>query len=263
VQPDPTTTRRWRHRPGLAICKQLVELLGGQIGVQSVAGSGTTFSDSMPAAGVPRRQRCSHGAAAPRAAPARQFRVLVAEDNRTNQMVAAGMLAMNGCVCEFAADGVEAVRAAQRERFDLIHGLQHAGDGRLRSHRPYPPGRTALGRRTPLVAMTANTDRRCEKCLAAGMDDYLAKPITLVELRHKLEKWLPHGDHPGAVAHSAAVTPRLPPAAPRAAGNAPVDLAVFDKLREVLGDSLPHASCPIWKTPRVLDELAQAVRAAT
>jgi CheY-like chemotaxis protein len=66
----------------------------------------------------------------------------------------------------------------------------------------------ALGRRTPLIAMTANTDRRCEKCLAAGMDDYLAKPITLVELRHKLEKWLPHGDHPGAVTHSAAVTPR-------------------------------------------------------
>ena len=262
VQPDPSTTRRYGGTGlGLAICKQLVELLGGTIAVRSEAGVGTTFSFSMlcrpaqspPAADAAAPHPIAHGAAP--ALPARQFRVLVAEDNRTNQMVAAGMLAMNGCVCEFAADGVEAVRAAQRERFDLIlmdcsmpemDGYEATAHIRL--------AELALGRRTPLVAMTANTQAGdAEKCLAAGMDDYLAKPITLVELRRKLEKWLPHGGLAALAADE--------PHAARAAVNAPLDLAVFDKLREVLGDSLPHAVQPYLEdTPVCLDELEQAVR---
>jgi diguanylate cyclase (GGDEF)-like protein len=267
VQPDPSTTRRYGGTGlGLAICKQLVELLGGSIAVRSEAGVGTTFSFSVlcrPGQSQPVAIAAAHAAGhgGPRALPARQFRVLVAEDNRTNQMVAAGMLAMNGCVCEFAADGVEAVRAAQRERFDLIlmdcsmpemDGYEATAHIRL--------AELALGRRTPLVAMTANTQSGdAEKCLAAGMDDYLAKPITLVELRHKLEKWLPHGGLPGA--HSVHVGADENQAL-RAAGNAPLDLGVFDKLREVLGDALPHAVQPYLEdTPVCLDELEQAVRA--
>jgi diguanylate cyclase (GGDEF)-like protein len=272
VQPDPATTRRFGGTGlGLAICKQLVELLGGQIGVHSVPGSGTSFSFSIRCRPAPVQGELAFplravaagtsATAAPAALPAplpeRQFRVLVAEDNRTNQMVAAGMLAMNGCVCEFAADGVEAVRAAQRERFDLIlmdcsmpemDGYEATAHIRL--------AELALGRRTPLVAMTANTQvGDAEKCLAAGMDDYLAKPITLVELRQKLEKWLPHGGLPAAPQHAA-------PRTGVAAGPSPVDTAVFDKLREVLGDTLPHAVMPYLEdTPGCLDELEQAVHA--
>jgi CheY-like chemotaxis protein len=217
--------------------------------------------DSMQAC-IARANRPGHRAACAAApVPARQFRVLIAEDNRTNQMVAAGMLAMNGCVCEFAADGVEAVRAAQRDRFDLIlmdcsmpemDGYEATAHIRLAEQ--------ALGRRTPLIAMTANTQiGDAEKCLAAGMDDYLAKPITLVELRHKLEKWLPHADRrrPGEQRRGLGRIERPP----RADGPAPLDLVVFDKLREVLGDSLPHAVTPYLEDmPACLDELAQAVR---
>ncbi len=195
--------------------------------------------------------------------PARQFRVLVAEDNRTNQMVAAGMLAMNGCVCEFAANGREAVQAAERGQYDLIlmdcsmpemDGYEATAHIRLAEE--------ALGRRTPLVAMTANTQRGdAEKCLAAGMDDYLAKPITLIELRHKLEKWLPHGSDAAPNGQPAA-----PAAAPETEGErsaapaSPVDRDVFDKLRDILGATLPHALTPFLEdAPASLDELEQAV----
>nr|WP_315249180.1 EAL domain-containing protein [uncultured Duganella sp.] len=275
VQPDPGTTRRYGGTGlGLAICKQLVQLLGGDITVRSVAGSGTTFTFTMQCRAAPAQDDAAPASAAgtPPAPPLqarlpqRQFRVLVAEDNRTNQMVAAGMLSMNGCICEFAADGVEAVRAAQRERFDLIlmdcsmpemDGYEATAHIRL--------AELALGRRTPLIAMTANTQvGDAEKCLAAGMDDYLAKPITLVELRHKLEKWLPHDGVLASSNPASGKTGALPDMhnqALRASGQAPLDLEVFDKLREVLGESLPHAVTPYLEdTPVCLDQLAQAVR---
>src|SRR5471032_1184365 len=189
------------------------------------------------------------------AAPGRLYRVLVAEDNRTNQMVAAAMLAMHGCQCEFAFNGREAVDAAQRQRYDLI--LMDCSMPEMDGYEATAHIRAAeeaLGRRTPLVAMTANTQRGdAEKCLAAGMDDYLAKPITLIELRHKLDKWLPHGDaHAYATEHDAA---------PADNDLEPVDRALFGKLRELLGSTLAHAVTPFLEdTPVYLDELEQALR---
>nr|WP_229489606.1 EAL domain-containing protein [Pseudoduganella namucuonensis] len=204
-------------------------------------------------------QQAAHGAAA----SARQFRVLVAEDNRTNQMVAAGMLAMNNCVCEFASNGREAVEAAQRGRFDLI--LMDCSMPEMDGYEATAHIRTAedaLGRRTPLVAMTANTQRGdAEKCMAAGMDDYLAKPITLVELRHKLQKWLPHGL--GGATGALALAQAVPGEAAQEPSDAgPLDRAVFDKLREILGSALPHAVSPFLEdSPVYLSELEQAVQA--
>ncbi|NRR30377.1 EAL domain-containing protein [Oxalobacteraceae bacterium] len=200
-----------------------------------------------------------HRSAPALGAPARQYRVLVAEDNRTNQMVAAGMLAMNGCVCVFASNGREAVEATQRERFDLI--LMDCSMPEMDGYEATAHIRVAegeLGRRTPLVAMTANTQRGdAEKCLAAGMDDYLAKPITLVELRHKLERWLPHGGDIAA-AHDAAQDQDGGTGQDQT--NGPIDRSVFDKLREILGAALPHAVSPFLEdSPGYLDELEQAV----
>ncbi|KQX01515.1 signaling protein [Massilia sp. Root418] len=203
------------------------------------------------------------------APPARQFRVLVAEDNRTNQMVAAGMLAMNNCVCEFAANGREAVEAAKRSQFDLI--LMDCSMPEMDGYEATAHIRVAeqaQGLRTPLVAMTANTQRGdAEKCMAAGMDDYLAKPITLVELRHKLQKWLPHADlhgSPSAPGGQGAQGTQAGTGAlallPGTLDAAPIDMEVFEKLREILGAALPHAVSPFLEdSPVYLNELEQAV----
>ncbi len=186
---------------------------------------------------------------------AKDYRVLVAEDNRTNQMVAAGMLAMNGCECEFAANGREAVEAARRGSFDLI--LMDCSMPEMDGYEATAHIRNfeePLGRRTPIVAMTANTQRGdAEKCLAAGMDDYLAKPITLVELRHKLERWLTK-KAPGGQAI-------LSDAGPGEIDGSPLDNVVFDKLREILGPALPQSIAPFLEdTPAYLDQLEQAVQ---
>jgi signal transduction histidine kinase/CheY-like chemotaxis protein len=131
-----------------------------------------------------------------------KFRVLVVEDNRTNQMVAGAMLGKSGCHCEFADNGREAVAAVQEGRFDLIlmdcnmpemDGYEATAQIRLLE-------KEARRRRTPIVAMTANAQSGDEEtCLAAGMDDYLAKPVTLLKLRHKLDTWLvpPQGGEGG------------------------------------------------------------------
>jgi diguanylate cyclase (GGDEF)-like protein len=186
---------------------------------------------------------------------AKDYRVLVAEDNRTNQMVAAGMLAMNGCECEFAANGREAVEAARRGGFDLI--LMDCSMPEMDGYEATAHIRNfeePLGRRTPIVAMTANTQRGdSEKCLAAGMDDYLAKPITLVELRHKLERWLAKRTSGGQAMLSDAGLGDI--------DGSPLDNVVFDKLREILGPALPQSIAPFLEdTPTYLDQLEQAVQ---
>ncbi|NHZ94643.1 EAL domain-containing protein [Massilia sp. CCM 8734] len=237
--------------------------------------SGGTLVDGHPSLGKPLREErllqalkdLLAGAKAPAmaiasalAAPPRtSFRILVAEDNRTNQMVAAGMLAMNGCACEFAANGREALEAARSGNFDLIlmdcsmpemDGYEATAHIRAFEH--------GSGRRTPLVAMTANTQRGdAEKCLAAGMDDYLAKPITLFELRQKLDRWLPRGEESrsamrgGDNGDSAKYAPET--------GDSPIDQAMFVKLREIMGPSLAQAISPFLEdTPHYLLDLETA-----
>ena len=183
-----------------------------------------------------------------------EYRVLVVEDNRTNQVVAAGMLAMSACHCEFAANGWEAMEAARYSRFDLI--LMDCNMPEMDGYEVTARIRNfeePQGWRTPIVAMTANTQAGdAEKCLAAGMDDYLAKPITLVELRHKLERWLIHGTQAERT-----VAPALQLSAPE---DSPLDRIVFDKLREILGPALQHAVTPFLEdTPSYLEQLEQAV----
>jgi diguanylate cyclase (GGDEF)-like protein len=188
---------------------------------------------------------------------AMEYRVLVVDDNRTNQVVASGMLVTSGCKCESVSNGWEAIEAVQRSRFDLI--LMDCNMPEMDGYEVTSRIRNfeePEGRRTTIVAMTANTQAGdVEKCLAAGMDDYLAKPITLIELRRKLERWL--------IQDAADTVPELPGASMADLaenGYNPLDRTVFDKLREVLGPALQQAVTPYLEdTPAYLDQMEKAV----
>jgi CheY-like chemotaxis protein len=117
--------------------------------------------------------------------------VLLAEDNEINQRIVMRLLEKVGCHAERVANGREAVEALGRNTFDLVlmdvQMPEMDGFAATEEIRRREAGR----RRTPIAAMTANAmtgDR--EKCLAAGMDDYISKPVRLENLQRMLNRWL-------------------------------------------------------------------------
>ncbi|HEX8963240.1 MAG TPA: EAL domain-containing protein [Rhodocyclaceae bacterium] len=185
----------------------------------------------------------------------RGWRVLVVEDNHTNQVIAEGMLGVFGCEVGTAMSGQEGLLAFKRERWDLIFmdcnmpGMD--GYQVTAAIRSLEEGR---GRRTPIVAMTANVQASdIEKCLASGMDDHLAKPLTLEHVGEKLERWIP-----GFVAQAAA--PLLPPARVAGGGDEPIDPTLLGRLREALGSAIGLAIQPFLEDmPAYLEEMEQAI----
>jgi PAS domain S-box-containing protein len=204
TQADSSTTRKYGGTGlGLTICKQLVTLMGGRIGVQSTEGVGSEFYVELPFERAETESEPEQSAASsvkdtePRAAGsvgmslAPGLRVLVTDDNAVNQKVAAQLLKRFGCEVTIAGDGQEAVELAGGGDFDLIF---------MDCQMPLMDGYEATaairrlqaekGSKTPIIAMTAHAmqgDK--ERCLSAGMDDYVAKPVRSQDLREKLERW--------------------------------------------------------------------------
>jgi PAS domain S-box-containing protein len=178
---------------GLAICKQLVEMMGGAIGLDSALGAGSTFWFSVPLAVVAAPAETSVPPQYPSASVVHPgVRLLVAEDNPVNQLVAVRMLEKLGYKADVAANGSEAVDALMRIDYAAVlmdcQMPEMDGFDATREIRRRQPA----GHRTPVIAMTAaaaQEDR--DRCFRADMDDYVSKPVRARELAAVLSRWVP------------------------------------------------------------------------
>lgn len=184
------------------------------------------------------------------------YRVLVAEDNRTNQIVVSAMLSRLGCACDLAANGRLAVAAAAKHKYDLIlmdcsmpemDGFEATAHIRI--------AESPESRRTPIIALTANSQAgEREKCLAAGMDDFLAKPLTLHALSEMLKLWIPGRAkemfQPSLFSDSDLFED----------DGGPLDMAVFRQMHDIVGPALQQTVGPfIEDTAHYLDQLEEAL----
>lgn len=212
-QEDSSVTRRFGGTGlGLSISRQLVQLMGGEISIDSQKHRGTRshFQLQLPigsAEDLPRKTLIT----ASIRERLRGQRVLLVEDNHFNRQIAKGFLQNAGLVVQEAENGAESVELARRDTYDVVlmdvqmpvmNGLE--ATIHLRQH---------LQLRTPIIALTANAVKgEREKCLQAGMNDYLAKPFQEEELLKMLCVWT-LGEHPTETADTTAATTILGPAA--------------------------------------------------
>ena len=199
-QADTSSTRKYGGTGlGLAISRELVHMMGGDIGVCSIPGKGSIFrftalfEETAGASADDSKQSVSTGVREEGRADGRTLnvRVLLAEDNLVNQKVAQRMLEKIGSTVEIVPDGKEALNRVREGSYDILlmdcHMPEMDGYETTRAIRNLEALR---GGHQTIIAMTANaTEGDRERCLKAGMDDYISKPIDKKQLFEKLYLW--------------------------------------------------------------------------
>lgn len=190
TQADASISRTYQGTGlGLSICQRLVNLMNGSIGVDSEFGEGTTFWFTLPFMAVAEHaQGAEREASAPRA-EARSLKVLIAEDVELNRIVLEGILMKTGYDLHMVHNGFEAVRAAETDTFDLI--LMDARMPVMSGIEATREIRMLEGEKgqVPIIALTADVMRESQEAfIAAGMNDFVSKPISTDALYKAIEK---------------------------------------------------------------------------